>query len=159
MTLIQFLKGKILTFANYNSHFWLSPLVDAKVALIDDMTMAGWRYIDVYLRGGLDGNWVCIDSKHRSHSQIKFPPMIMTTNVDVLGDESLKYLHSRLQVFTFQEVLPLGAQGQPKYKLDSIAWQSFFKKFWGFLDLSDQEDDDEYEQTLRVNTRDDSRTV
>uniref|UniRef100_A0AAU6S4Y2 Replication protein E1 n=1 Tax=Barbastella barbastellus papillomavirus 1 TaxID=3139985 RepID=A0AAU6S4Y2_9PAPI len=159
VSLIKFLKGKVLSFAMSQSQFWLQPLVDAKIALIDDMTRQGWKYIDIYLRGGLDGNVICVDSKHKAPAQIKCPPMIITTNIDVLGDDSLMYLHSRLQSFHFSELLPIAATGEPKYKVDEKAWQSFFRRFWAYLDLSDQEDEDESQQPLRLHTGENTRPL
>ncbi|AHJ81386.1 putative early E1 protein [Eptesicus serotinus papillomavirus 1] len=142
MSFIQFMKGKVITFANYNSQFWLSPLIDAKVALLDDATMKCWNYFDVFLRGALDGNTVCLDSKHRAPAQVKFPPMIVTTNVDVQKEDSLKYLYSRLQFFHFPEPLPICATGEPRYQLDEKSWHSFFRRFWVTIGLSDQEEED-----------------
>uniref|UniRef100_A0AAU6S5B9 DNA 3'-5' helicase n=1 Tax=Pipistrellus kuhlii papillomavirus TaxID=3140005 RepID=A0AAU6S5B9_9PAPI len=72
LSLIKFLKGKILSFCNSQSQFWLQPLVDAKIAMIDDLTLQGWRYVDTYLRGGLDGNIVCIDAKHKAPTKLNF---------------------------------------------------------------------------------------
>ncbi|UBK24601.1 E1 [Eptesicus regulus papillomavirus] len=159
LSLIQFLKGKILSFCNSNSQFWLQPLRDAKIAMIDDMTMQGWKYVDVYLRGGLDGNLVCIDAKHKAPAQLKFPPILITTNVDVLGENSLIYLHSRIKCFKFPETLPICATGEPKYLLNDTSWQSFFKRFWTYLEFSDQEEEDESEQPLRLDTRSDPKPL
>ncbi|AHJ81398.1 putative early E1 protein [Eptesicus serotinus papillomavirus 3] len=142
MSFIKFMKGKVITFANHQSQFWLSPLIDARFALLDDATMKCWTYFDVFLRGALDGNPVCLDSKHRAPAQVNFPPMIVTTNVDVQKEDSLKYLFSRLQFFHFPEPLPICATGEPRYQLDERSWQSFFTRFWVTLGLSDQEEED-----------------
>lgn len=115
--------------------------------------------MDIYLRGALDGNIVCVDAKHKAPVQLKFPPIIITTNVNVLGEDSLLYLHSRLQCFHFSEKLPITCTGDPKYRLDNISWQSFFTRFWTYLEFSDQEDEDESEQPFRVDTRENSQSL
>lgn len=143
MSLLKFLSGRVVSFANSNSHFWLSPLVDAKVGMLDDATHRAWLHIDTYLRGGLDGSVVSIDHKHRAPVQIKFPPMLITTNLDILKEPTFKYLYSRLTFFNFPEQLPLSATGEPRYTLSEQSWASFFTRFWGTLALSDQEEDDD----------------
>ncbi|AHJ81404.1 putative early E1 protein [Rhinolophus ferrumequinum papillomavirus 1] len=153
MSLLHFLKGRVITFANSTSQFWLSPLIDAKLGLMDDVTNQGWTYIDVYLRGALDGNSVSIDSKHRHPTQLKFPPMLMTTNVNVLGEPCYRYLHSRLEGFHFPEPIPLKEDGTPVFELTDQSWKSFFGRFWTQLELSDQEEDGDSQQSLRVSTR------
>lgn len=153
MSLISFLKGKVVTYANATSHFWLSPLLDAKIGLVDDVTHSCWQYFDVYLRGALDGNEVSIDSKHKNPAQVKMPPMLMTTNVNVKADNNYMYLHSRLQCFEISEPFPLDDNGTPLFKLNDQSWHSFFTRFWTHLDLSDQEDDGETQQPLRISTR------
>uniref|UniRef100_A0AAU6S4T9 Replication protein E1 n=1 Tax=Plecotus austriacus papillomavirus 1 TaxID=3140011 RepID=A0AAU6S4T9_9PAPI len=160
MSLISFLGGKVITFANSTSHFWLSPLIDAKAALLDDATLKCWQYFDVYLRGALDGNVVCLDSKHRAPIQVRFPPMLITTNVDVKKEDGLKFLYSRLQFFHFPEVLPIQTSGEPRYLLNDQSWRSFFLRFWVTLALSDQEEDDDGAAgTLRLHTRTNTGTV
>lgn len=160
MSLLKFLGGKTVTFANHTSHFWLSPLIDAKIGLIDDVTMPCWRYFDQYLRGGLDGNEVCLDAKHRQPVQTKFPPMLLTSNTDLKAEDSLKYLHSRVTCFNFKEQMPVHL-GQTKFTFDDQCWKSFFKRFWIHLQLSDQEDDDDEpaQQPLRLDPRQDSKSL
>lgn len=153
MSLIKFLQGKVITYANSQSHFWLQPLLDARFALLDDATHKCWSYIDIFLRGALDGNVVCLDSKHRNPAQVKFPPLIITTNVDVEKESSLHYLLSRLKFFNFSEPLPIETTGEPRYELTEKTWRSFFARFWVTLDLSDQEEDDgESPTALRLHT-------
>lgn len=160
MSLLSFLGGKVISFAISNSQFWLSPLVDAKVGLLDDATYKAWQHIDTFLRGGLDGNTVCIDSKHKAPVQMKFPPMLVTTNVDVKQEQGLKYLHSRLTCFGFSAPLPVSAAGEPRYTLNERTWASFFSRFWGTLALSDQEEEDDGPAVpLRLHTRSDSSAV
>lgn len=160
MSFVTFLKGRVLTFANSQSQFWLQPLLDAKVALIDDATMKCWQYFDVYLRGALDGNSVCIDAKHRAPSQVKFPPMIITTNIDVQNESSLKFLMSRLKCFNFPEILPICATGEPRYQLNDKSWQAFFARFWDTLQLSEQEsDEDGSSKALRLHSGSNARSL
>lgn len=153
MSLIHFLQGKVITYANCQSHFWLQPLLDARFALLDDATHKCWSYIDIFLRGALDGNVVCLDSKHKNPAQVKFPPLIITTNVDVQKESSLQYLLSRLHFFNFAETLPIQTSGEPRYELTEKSWRSFFARFWVTLDLSDQEEEDgESPTALRLHT-------
>lgn len=158
-SLCRFLKGRTITFANHGSQFWLSPLLDAKVGLLDDVTMTAWRYFDQYLRGGLDGNDVCVDAKHRQPVQTKFPPMLLTSNTDLKSEDSLKYLHSRVTTFHFPETMPVHL-GETKFAFDDACWKSFFRRFWKHLQLSDQEDDDEpTERPLRLDPRCDPQSL
>lgn len=160
MSLISFLGGKVITFANYQSHFWLSPLTDAKFGLLDDATLKCWEYFDMFLRGALDGNLVSLDSKHRNPIQMKFPPMLVTSNVDVPKVDSLKYLFSRLQFFNFPERLPIQTSGDPRYLLTERSWYSFFKRFWVTLALTEQEDEDDGPAgSLRLHTGSNTGTV
>ena len=110
-SLIRFLRGKVISFMNRGSHFWLSPLADGKIGLLDDCTFQCWQHIDVNMRGALDGNEVCIDSKHKTPIQITLPPMMITTNFDVEKEESFMFLKSRLQIFYFPNRIPVNEDG------------------------------------------------
>ncbi|AAX86614.1 E1 protein [Lynx rufus papillomavirus 1] len=156
MSLLRFLRGKVISYVNSKSQFWLQPLADAKVALLDDATVPCWNYFDVYLRNALDGNPVCIDAKHKAPYQIKCPPLMVTTNVDVLADARWLYLRSRLSAFCFATEFPFKEDGSPGFLLNDQSWASFFTRFWLRLELSDQEDegeDGQYQQGLRVCAR------
>ena len=143
MSLLKFLGGVVISYANSSSHFWLQPLAEAKIGLLDDATSQCWCYIDTYLRNALDGNQVCIDRKHRALLQLKCPPLLITTNINPLGDERWKYLRSRLQVFTFNNKFPLTTQGEPLYTLNDQNWKSFFQRLWARLNLTDPEDEED----------------
>ena len=157
MSLISVLKGKVLSFANCKSTFWLQPIADTKLALIDDVTHVCWEYIDQYLRNGLDGNYVCLDMKHRAPCQMKFPPLMLTSNIDITKDQKYKYLHSRVKSFAFNNKFPLDANHKPQFELTDQSWKSFFKRLWTQLDLSDQEDEGEdgnSQRTFQCTARD-----
>ncbi|ATQ38170.1 E1 [Gammapapillomavirus sp.] len=139
-SLIRFMKGKVINFMNRASHFWLSPLVDCKMGLLDDCTFQCWQHLDVNMRGALDGNEVCIDSKHKNPTQITLPPMLITTNFDVEKEESLQFLKSRLQIFHFPNRLPTNDDGSLVYKINNDTWQCFFRKFATQIDLTPRED-------------------
>ena len=141
MSLISTLKGKVLSFANYKSNFWLQPLTETKLALIDDVTFVCWDYIDQYLRNGLDGNYVCLDMKHRAPCQMKFPPLMLTSNIDISKEQKYRYLHSRIKCFPFANKFPFDAEHKPQFQLTDQSWKSFFKRLWTQLELSDQEDE------------------
>ncbi|AVX45444.1 E1 protein [Bos taurus papillomavirus 24] len=143
MSFMRALKGKVLSFVNAKSHFWLQPLNGAKVAILDDATRATWTYFDTYLRNGLDGTPVSLDMKHRAPLQICFPPLVITTNVNVMQDPAYFYLHSRLTAFEFPNTFPLDEAGNPLLTINELSWKSFFARLWSQLELSDPEDDED----------------
>ena len=134
-SLIHFLQGKVVSFMNHRSHFWLQPLGDCKIGFLDDATDACWHYIDTFMRNGLDGTPVCLDSKHKNPVQITLPPLFITSNYEVDKDERYYYLHSRLQVFRFNRKMPLDGQGNPVYAINDATWNCFFTKLEKQLDL------------------------
>ncbi|QYI89550.1 E1 early protein [Bos taurus papillomavirus 37] len=143
MSLMRTLKGKVLSFVNARSHFWLQPLDGAKLAVLDDATRATWVYFDTYLRNGLDGTPVSLDMKHRAPMQICFPPLLITTNVEVMKDSAFMYLHSRLTCFEFPNPFPLDEAGNPVLKINELSWKSFFERLWSQLELTDAEEDED----------------
>ena len=140
-SIVNFLKGKVVSVMNRNSQFWLSPLSDAKVGIIDDVTFPAWQYIDINMRAALDGNSISLDSKHRVPIQMKLPPLFITTNIEVPNEPSLKYLYSRLVCFKFPNKMPLDDNGEPIYMFDDKMWKCFFRKFGNQLELKEPEDE------------------
>ncbi|ABX61087.1 E1 [Francolinus leucoscepus papillomavirus 1] len=145
MSLNQFLDGRVLSFSNSKSHFWLQPLSEAKTALIDDLTRPAWDYLDIYLRNALDGNPISIDCKHRAPMQIKCPPLLLTSNVDPRAPDSTgcagyKYLTNRIAFITFGRPIPL-RDGAPRFLIEPGDWKAFFDKFQVELDLTLQKYD------------------
>lgn len=152
MSLINFLGGKVLSFVNSKSQFWMQPLADAKIGLIDDVTRPFWDYCDTYLRTGLDGNPISLDCKHKAPTQMKFPPLLLTTNVSVDSEERWRYLQSRIKTISFPTV-----QGSPATQLKDQHWSSFFIKFWAALELPRvDENDGNPRPALRLNPRADT---
>nr|WJJ59280.1 MAG: E1 protein [Arctocephalus gazella papillomavirus 2] len=149
MSLIQFLGGRVVSYVNHKSHFWLQPMLDAKVGLLDDVTDHCWDYIDVYLRNALDGNPVCLDSKHRAPTQVKFPPFLITTNVPIMETDRYKYLHSRVQEVKFPNPFPLTEDGECVYNFSPQNWKAFFEQRWAKLESTDEDDDEGYEGEAR----------
>ena len=143
MSLINVLKGRVLSFANSRSQFWLQPLSETKLALLDDATQECWNYIDTFLRNGVDGNYVSLDIKHRAPLQIKFPPLMITTNMNILKEEKYRYLHTRIEFFEFPNKFPFDNNNKPQFHLTDQSWKSFFERLWTQLELSDQEDEGE----------------
>lgn len=135
-SLVQFLQGKVVSFMNHKSHFWLQPLGDSKVGFLDDATFPCWQFIDLYLRNGFDGTPVCLDSKHKNPIQIRLPAMFITSNFEVDKEQQFYYLHSRLKVFHFPRQMPLDDNGNPLYEITDANWKSFFIKLEKQLDLS-----------------------
>lgn len=162
MSLIHFLGGKIISYANAKSHFWLQPLSTAKIALLDDATGPCWNFFDLYLRNLLDGNAVSIDVKHRAPMQIKSPPLLITTNINVLKEERLRYLHSRILQFEFPEPYPFDEANNPIFPFNDQNWKCFFKRLWQQLELSDQEeegDDGAAENSFRCSAGENPRAL
>lgn len=145
MSLLNFLGGAVISFVNSPSHFWLSPLADTKIGLLDDATYQCWVYIDTYLRSVLDGNTISIDRKHKNLTQLKCPPLLITTNVNPEADDTFKYLKSRMVMFPFLNKCPLDSNGDPVYNLNNENWKSFFQRSWARLDLTQEEEEEETE--------------
>lgn len=139
--LVKFLRGKVVSFMNKSSHFWLMPLMEGKVGFLDDATYCCWSYLDVHMRNAFDGNMVCLDVKHKNMQQIILPPMFISTNVDVKSEQTLMYLHSRLTCFKFPHKLPLDNVGNPLFTFTDKSWACFFRKFWNHLDLTCEDAD------------------
>ncbi|ABO76791.1 putative replication protein E1 [human papillomavirus 56] len=140
MSLIKFFQGSVISFVNSQSHFWLQPLDNAKLGLLDDATEICWKYIDDYLRNLVDGNPISLDRKHKQLVQIKCPPLLITTNINPMLDAKLRYLHSRMLVFQFQNPFPLDNNGNPVYELSNVNWKCFFTRTWSRLNLDNDED-------------------
>ena len=143
MSLIKALGGRVISYANARSQFWLQPLTETKIAMLDDATEACWNHLDTYLRNGLDGNWVSVDCKHKAPIQMKFPPLLITSNYDILKNERYKFLVSRIKIFEFKNKFPFNEDGTPMFELNDQSWKSFFQRLWQQLELSDQEDEGE----------------
>lgn len=163
MSLIQFLHGTVLSFVNSNSHFWLEPLTDTKIAMVDDATPTCWSYFDNYMRNALDGNPISIDRKHKHLIQMKCPPMLITSNTNPATDDRWPYLRSRVTVFTFPHTFPFDSNGNPVYDINDKNWKCFFKRTWSRLDLHQEEEDTENDgcpiPTFKCVTGKDSRTL
>nr|WES10428.1 E1 protein [Rodent papillomavirus] len=159
-TLTAFLHGRVISYMNSKSQFWLQPLIDAKIGFLDDATIQCWNFMDTFMRNGLDGNYVQVDIKHRAPLQLKLPPLLITSNVDVMQNDNFKYLRSRLQCFSFNKPMPLDEKGQPQFPLTSANWTSFFKRLAKQLGLEEEEVDNEHTgSTFRCSTRSNSQLV
>ena len=145
MSLIKVLKGRVLSFVNSKSQFWLQPLGDCKIALLDDVTDPCWVYMDTYLRNGLDGHFVSLDCKYKAPVQTKFPPLLLTSNINVHEETNYRYLHSRIKGFEFPNPFPMKSDNTPQFELTDQSWKSFFERLWTQLELSDQEEEEEGE--------------
>lgn len=140
-SLVQFLRGKVISFVNKQSSFFLQPLLDCKVGFMDDATYPCWSFIDVHLRNALDGNTMCVDAKHKAPQQYQLPPFFITSNINLKQEDSLRYLHSRVTSFEFPNKMPLDGQGDPVFKITDQAWKFFFLKLAKQLDLQDAENE------------------
>nr|AYA94154.1 MAG: E1 protein [Human papillomavirus] len=140
-SMIKLLQGKIISFMNKNSHFWLTPLLEGKIGLLDDATYPCWTYLDNYMRNAFDGNQVSVDVKHKTLQQTKLPPMLVTTNVAVPKEPTLMYLKSRLLCIEFAQKMPVNNRGEPLYNITTECWAMFFRKFYRQLELTDDDGD------------------
>lgn len=141
-SLIRFLNGKVITFVNSRSHFWLQPLAAAKIALLDDATDACWQYFDTFMRTALDGNPVSVDCKFKAPTQLTLPPLLISTNVPVPTVEKYKYLNSRVMCFQFAKPCLFDDSDTPLFNLTNATWKSFFERLAPQLglDLNIEED-------------------
>ncbi|AVZ46185.1 E1 [Chipapillomavirus 2] len=156
LSLLGFFGGKVISFTNHKSQFWLQPLADTRLALLDDATRTTWDYMDAFLRNALDGNTICLDVKHKAPMQIRCPPLLITSNININDDDRWRYLTSRVYVVEFKSPFPFNEEGEPVYQLTEVNWKCFFKRLWSRLDLSDQEDegdDGEPEKAFRCDTK------
>lgn len=135
---MNFIRGRVVSLLNRNSQFFLQPLLEAKVGFMDDVTYPAWQYMDLNMRNALDGNMMSVDAKHRAPIQFKLPPLMVTTNVDVKAEVSLKYLHSRVQCLEFPNKMPFNDDGIPTYEITDAEWTCFFRKFARQLDLQEE---------------------
>lgn len=149
-SLMRFIRGKVISYMNRCSQFWLQPLIDCKMGFLDDAPYPAWQYMDLNMRNALDGNLMCVDAKHRVPQQIKLPPLVVTTNIDVKADQSLMYLHSRLQCIQFPNKMLFKDNGEPLYIITDAEWTSFFRKFARQLELQEDEPDGEPRVTDRA---------
>lgn len=134
-SLIKFMKGRVISFMNRQSHFWLQPLIESKIGFLDDATRECWHYMDVNMRNAMDGNEISVDAKHKAPLQIKLPPLLITSNVDLLADQSLQYLHSRVKCFKFPNKLPLDSNDNVVFNINNASWKYFFSKLAVHLDI------------------------
>ncbi|QYI89524.1 E1 early protein [Bos taurus papillomavirus 33] len=139
-SLMKFLRGQRLSFAMHKSTFWMQPLASCKAALIDDATHPCLGYFDSHLRNILDGYPVCVDRKYKRPIEIKAPPLMVTTNIDIGQDPRYYYLRSRATCFYFNNELPIDENGNPLYCITDDNWANFFKRLWSRLGLEDREE-------------------
>lgn len=150
-SLNSFLRGRVASYMNRSSQFWLQPLIDGKIGFIDDITYQGWLYMDTNMRNALDGNDISIDTKHKAPQQTRLPPLLLTSNVDVHKEETLKYLHSRIVAFEFPNKLPYDSNDNLIYNINNATWKCFFSKLAVHLDLNppDEDESGRPDRTLR----------
>lgn len=160
-SLVKFLHGKVVSFMNRHSNFWLQPLLEGKIGFIDDATYVAWQFMDVNMRNALDGNDICIDAKHKAPVQHKLPPLLITSNIDVMNDQSLKYLHSRIMSFHFKHKLPFDEENNLVYNITDGCWKSFFERLAVHLGLKEefQDGSERPDKTFRCSAGPDSGTL
>ncbi|AFS89111.1 E1 [Equus caballus papillomavirus 5] len=142
LSLTDFLGGKVISFFNNRTHFWTMPLADCKMACLDDATGPVWDYFDQFFRNALDGNVVSLDLKFRAPVQMRCPPLVMTTNLDVCSLDRYRYLKSRLTCFKLPNPFLFDENGNPVYELTVANWNSFFKRLRTRLELTQQEEEE-----------------
>ncbi|ACU27442.1 E1 [Canis familiaris papillomavirus 7] len=139
-SLLNFFHGKVVSYQNSRSHFWLSPLTECKLGMLDDATYPCLQFIDMNMRSAFDGNYVSVDCKHRNPVQLKLPPMLVTSNIDLQSEPTLQYLHSRFTCLQFPRQFPIDSDGSPVFSLTSSVWKAFFLKLHHQLGLDSEEE-------------------
>ncbi|QYW06039.1 E1 protein [Papillomaviridae sp. Seabass_c24797] len=137
-TLSQFLGGKALGFQNHRSSFWLQPAINARLVVLDDATLSFWEYANVYLRTAFDGNSISVDAKNLAMKEIKFPPIIITSNYDIRNTEQFGdfgFLTNRVLFFSMQKELT--SQQVQRWLPTSADWASWFFEYRQNLDIED----------------------
>lgn len=144
LALMKFLEGAVLSYFCHKSHFWLSPLAECKIALLDDCTWPAWDYIDMNLRNALDGTCLTIDQKNRDPRMVECPPLLITSNYDYRtgteyeggggGRTPYAYLLSRITCFSFPRKLT-GKTNKPKIIVLPEDWADFFLRYRECLGL------------------------
>ncbi|AGU62951.1 E1 protein [Mustela putorius papillomavirus 1] len=160
-SLVSFLKGNVVSYMNSKSHFWLMPLTECKVGYLDDATYSCFNFLDVNMRSAFDGNLVSVDCKHHVPTQVKLPPMLMTSNINIKAEQQFFYLHSRMVTFEFPKQFPFQSDGTPLFSLTHASWKSFFKKLHHQLGLPPEEElnDGESEQAFRCTAGSDNAAL
>lgn len=154
-SLISFMNGSRLSYAMSRSTFWMQPLATCKAALIDDATAGCLNFFDSHLRNLLDGYNICIDRKFKNPVEIKAPPLLVTTNIDITKDPRYFYLRSRAVCFHFENVLPLDENGNPVFHITHANWANFFTRLWARLGLEEQENSQhDGDRALNISSRD-----
>ena len=82
-----------------------------------------------------------MDCKHKTPLQIRFPPLLITSNYNIKDNDKYRYLYSRIVIFEFKHKFPFKEDGSPEFLLTDQSWKSFFKRLWSQLELSDPEDE------------------
>lgn len=149
-SLLGFLRGKVVSYMNSRSQFWLQPLQDGKIGLIDDATYPCWEFIDIHMRTALDGNAMSIDAKHKAPVQIKLPPMLISSNVNIFKEPTLIHVQTRVIGIEFPNKMPLNPDGTPVYTINNCTWKSFFTKLARQLEITFEEEGDESERFDRA---------
>ncbi|WAQ80613.1 MAG: E1 protein [Fish-associated papillomavirus 1] len=127
--LCMFLDGAILN-VQENNIFWKQAMLGKRAALIDDVTMGQWDYLDGRERRFLDGGYISVNKKFADAVDTKLPPCIITTNYYLpdMGDK-YEFLINRLTWITFKCKLPLrdGLSRLPVTVDDIAAWFELHK--------------------------------
>nr|AAA46968.1 replication protein [human papillomavirus 35] len=138
MSLMHFLQGAIISYVNSKSHFWLQPLYDAKIAMLDDATSPCGIYRPIFKKCTRWKSYISFRCKALSIVHI-MPTFTYYININAGKDDRWPYLHSRVVVFTFHNEFPFDKNGNPEYGLNDKNWKSFFSRTWCRLNLHEEE--------------------
>lgn len=122
--LMLFLDGGVLSYQEHNT-FWKQTAIGKRFAFLDDVTLNQWRSLDVNERRVLDGGVVNVNKKFSEAVEVKFPPLLITTNY-YLPDEGhdFDFIINRLTWIIFKKPIPT-VDGIPRIiitKEDIAAW-------------------------------------
>ncbi|UDM59448.1 E1 [Wesgulfec papillomavirus] len=133
--LTLFLEGAMLCIDEQNS-FWKSGAVSKRFVMIDDITMRHWRYLDRNERRVLDGGVVAVNKKFSDAAEMKFPPIIATTNYVLTdsGDE-FSFLCNRITWIPFPKPIPIRTDGSTAIVVTTADIAAWFLENKETLDL------------------------
>ncbi|QYW06029.1 E1 protein [Papillomaviridae sp. Seabass_c1851] len=131
-SIIKLLGGVFLSW-HHDNQYWKSPVLGARFACIDDLTQKGWVNLDETERRALDGGTITVNKKFTQPTEVKFPPLMITTNCS-LEDERFEFLRNRLTRFSFTKCV-LDSAGAPKIKVTEADVCDWILKYKDTLDL------------------------
>lgn len=128
--LIEVLKGVRLCWDDNNS-FWKQAAIGKRYCLLDDVTMQCWRGLDSKERRSFDGGIVAVNKKFCEATEMKMPPLILTSNYDIRANEDFVFLVNRVTFIHF----PKSFSGNSEAVLQPADIAAYLLRHRGSLDF------------------------